>query len=87
MLNSALPRQRHRPNTWPEYQDPVSHTAQKKRKEGREGGRRKENKVIKIKNKKNYIKIKNDKKRKKEESNQTNKQIHQIGRASCRERV
>ena len=49
VLNSALPPQRHRPDTWPEHQDPVSHMAQKKmeekrereegRKEGREGGR------------------------------------------------
>ena len=27
VLNSALPPQRHRPDTQPEHQDPVSHTA------------------------------------------------------------
>ena len=31
VLNSALPPQRHRPDTRPEHQDPVIHTAQKKR--------------------------------------------------------
>ena len=31
VLNSALPPQRHRPDTQPEYQDPVNHMAQKKR--------------------------------------------------------
>ena len=31
VLNSAVPPQRHRPDTWPEHQDPVSHMAQKKR--------------------------------------------------------
>ena len=39
----ALPPQRLRPDTSPEYQDPVNHMAQKKRekerKKGREGGR------------------------------------------------
>ena len=40
VLNLAVSPQRHRPDTWPEHQDPVSHTAQKKReKEGRERGR------------------------------------------------
>ena len=43
VLNSAFPPQRHRPDTWPEDQDPVSHTAQKKRekerKKKRERGR------------------------------------------------
>ena len=29
--NLALPPQRHRPDTWPEHEEPVSHTAQKKR--------------------------------------------------------
>ena len=69
VLISALPPQRHKPDTWPEHQDPVSHMAQKKRekerkkerkKEGRKEGkkerkkeRKKENKVIKIKTKKN----------------------------------
>ena len=37
--NSALPPQRLRPDTPPEHQDPVSHTAQKKREK-----RKKENK-------------------------------------------
>ena len=27
VLNLALPPQRHRPDTWPEHQEPVSHTA------------------------------------------------------------
>ena len=31
VLNSAVQPQRHRPDTWPEHQDPVSHMAQKKR--------------------------------------------------------
>ena len=39
VLNSALPPQRHRPDTQPEHQDPVSHMAQKKREKK---GRRKE---------------------------------------------
>ena len=26
VLSSALPPQRHRPDTWPEHADPVSHT-------------------------------------------------------------
>ena len=60
VLNSALPSQRHRPDTRPEHQDPVSHMSQKKKEEkkerkkgGREGGRKegnKINKVIKMKN-------------------------------------
>ena len=33
VLNSALSPQRLRPDTRPEHQDPVSHTAQKKREE------------------------------------------------------
>ena len=42
VLNLALPPQRHRPDTQPKHQDPVSHTALKKReKEGRrEEGRK-----------------------------------------------
>ena len=31
VLNSGLPPQRLRPDTWPEHQDAVSHTSQKKR--------------------------------------------------------
>ena len=27
VLNLALPPQRHRPDTWPEHQDPISHMA------------------------------------------------------------
>ena len=30
VMNSALPPQRHRPDTWPEHKDPVSHTALKR---------------------------------------------------------
>ena len=49
VLNTALPPQMLRPDTWPEHQDPVSHMAQEKRKglkEGRKGkkGRKKERK-------------------------------------------
>ena len=40
VLNSALPPQRLRPDTWPEQKDPVSHTAQKKREEERKEGRK-----------------------------------------------
>ena len=32
VLNSALPPQRFRPDTWLKHQDPVSYMAQKKRK-------------------------------------------------------
>ena len=45
VLNLGLPPQRHRPDTWPEYQDPVSHTAQKKREKKRKKEREKENKI------------------------------------------
>ena len=55
VLNSALPPQRQRPDTWPEHQDPLSHTAQKKRderkkerkKERKEERKKKEGKEIK----------------------------------------
>ena len=50
VLNSALPSERLRPDTQLEHQEPVSHTAQKKREKmkerkkeregGREGGRK-----------------------------------------------
>ena len=40
-LNSALPPQRHRPDTWLEHQDPVSHMVQKKREEKRKEERKK----------------------------------------------
>ena len=39
VLNSALPPQRHRPDTRPEQQDPVSHTAQKKREKKKKKGK------------------------------------------------
>ena len=35
VLNSALPPQRHRPDAWPEHQDPVIHVAQNKREKKR----------------------------------------------------
>ena len=60
VLNLALPPQRHRPDTQLEHQDPVSHTAQKKREKERKEERNdiKRNRVIKIENKK-LLKIKN----------------------------
>ena len=64
-MNSALPPQRHRPDTQVEHQDPVSQTAQKKRekkrKKERKARKKKEEerkkkiyKVINIKKSKNY---------------------------------
>ena len=44
VLNSALPAQRHRHNTQPEHQDPVRHTAQKKREKKTKKRRKKERK-------------------------------------------
>ena len=41
-LNSTLPRQRHRPYTWPQHQDPVVHTAQNKREKERKKERKRE---------------------------------------------
>ena len=55
VLNSALPTQRRRPDTWPEHQDPVSHTAQKKREGGREQPNLKTNPPM-ITSPKNYTK-------------------------------
>ena len=55
VLNSALPPHRLRPDTRPEHQDPVSHTAQKKSEE-----KEKEKKIFLIiikKEKKKIIKI------------------------------
>ena len=54
VLNSALPPQRHRSDTRPEHQDPVSHTAQKKREKKRKKERKKEKKIklLKLKIKK-----------------------------------
>ena len=68
ILNLALPRQRHSPDTWLEHQEPVIHTAQNKRekeikrerkegsKEGRKQGRKEGRK--KKKEKGNWIKLK-----------------------------
>ena len=64
VLNSSLPPQRLRPDTRPEIQDPVSHTAQKKREK-----KRTEINNLKILFKKIIII--------KKESNQSNKQIYQ----------
>ena len=44
VLNSALPPQRHRPDTRLGHQDPVSHMAQKKREKKRKKERKKERK-------------------------------------------
>ena len=41
VLKSSLP-QRHRPDTWLEHQDPVSHRPQKKREKERKKERKKE---------------------------------------------
>ena len=43
VLNSALPRQRHRPDTLPEHEDPVSHMGQKKREKKRKKERKEKN--------------------------------------------
>ena len=45
VLNSALPHQKHRPDTWPEYQGPVSHMAQKKREKRKKERKKKINKI------------------------------------------
>ena len=42
VLNSALPPQRHRPDTWPEHEDPVSHKTLKKREKEERKKRKKE---------------------------------------------
>ena len=40
VLNSVLPPQSHRPDTWLEHQDPVSQKERKReREQGREGGK------------------------------------------------
>ena len=44
VLNSALLLQKHRCDTRPEHQDPVNHTAQKKREKERKKERKKEQK-------------------------------------------
>ena len=43
-LNSAIPPQRHRPDTWLEHKDPVSHPAQKKKAEKERKKEKKERK-------------------------------------------
>ena len=54
---------RHRPDTWLEHQDPVSHMAQKEREKKRKKGREKADKVkIKNKNKLFFKKLKCKKK-------------------------
>ena len=50
VLNLALPPQRHRPDTWLEHQDLFHSTARKQREKIRKKERKKENRVIKIKN-------------------------------------
>ena len=60
VLNSALPPQRHRPDTSLEHEDPVSHTAQKRR----EGERKKERKRERKKERKERERKKERKKRK-----------------------
>ena len=45
VLNLALPPQRNRTDTQPEHQDPVSHTAQKKREKKGKKEREKESKI------------------------------------------
>ena len=81
ILNSSLPPHRLRPDTRPEYQDPVSHTAQKKREK-----KRKNKKNPKVSRKKEIIKIRSEKNEK--EMKETIAKINKkIGRASCRERV
>ena len=47
VLNLALPPQRLRPDTQPEHQDPVCHTAQKKREKKRERTKEKKRKLVK----------------------------------------
>ena len=49
VLNLALPPEKHRPDTWPEHQDCVSHTAQKKRKKEQKEARKEKKKEKKIK--------------------------------------
>ena len=44
VLNSTLQLQRHRPDTRPEHQDSVSHTAQKKREERKKEREKERNK-------------------------------------------
>ena len=68
VLNSDLPPQRLRPDTWPEHQDPVSIRAQKKREEKKKKERKKI-KSLKYKIKK-IIKIKSNKKERREQPNQ-----------------
>ena len=46
VLNSALPHQTLRPDARPEHQDPVTHTAQKKREKKKRKKERKKRKYI-----------------------------------------
>ena len=62
VLNLALPPQRHRPDSWAEHQDLVSHMAQKKT----EKERRKERKKKRKKERKKEKKKERKKERKKE---------------------
>ena len=62
VLNSALPPQSQRPDTWPQHPDPVSHTAQNKRekerrKEGRKERRKERKKERKEREAKKKIKL------------------------------
>ena len=60
VLNSALPPQRHRPDTRPEHKYPVSHMAQKKREKKRKKEakkKRKIKKVIKMKKIRKHFKV------------------------------
>ena len=59
VLNSALPPQRHRPDSQLEQQDPVSYTAQKKReiKKKERGGEREREREGERKKRRNKIKL------------------------------
>ena len=70
VLNLALPLHRHWPDTWPEHQDPVSHTAQKKREKKRKNKKIKKLVKLKIIIKKNLKKKKTKKKERREQPNQ-----------------
>ena len=59
VLNSALPPQRHRPDTRLEHEDLVSHMAQKKRERKRKKEKKKIKKLLKVK------KLKSNKKERK----------------------
>ena len=68
ILNSALPPQKHRPDTQLEHQDPVIHMAQNKRRKGKKERRKKERKKgRKIERKKGKKEGRKKERRKKEE--------------------